>query len=124
MTRSCLGYPGHRCGRLLPSGNRCPNCQRSVWRIWNANRNPVARRIYASNAWKELARRVVAAAAGCFYCGRSDVQLTADHVVSIGLDPSRALDPTNVVAADRSCQERRKHDPTWWGAAMPTGRST
>jgi 5-methylcytosine-specific restriction endonuclease McrA len=117
MTRSCLGYPGHRCGRLIPSGNRCGDCQRGAWRHWNARRNPVARSVYRSNVWKELARRVVVSAAGCFYCGRSDVQLTADHVVSIRVDPSRATDETNLVPACRSCQEKRKHDPTWWGVA-------
>jgi 5-methylcytosine-specific restriction endonuclease McrA len=116
VTRVCLGYPGHRCGRLVERANRCEACQRALYRIRNATRDPIARRIYASNAWRRLAEQVVASAAGCFYCGRADVKLTADHVVSIRRDPSRALDPTNVVAADRSCQEKRKHDPGWWGA--------
>lgn len=116
MLRACLGVNGRRCGRLIRGANRCGDCQRALWRLRAATRDPFIKRLYARNAWRTLAESVVAAASGCAYCGRTDVKLTADHVVAIRLDPSRALDPTNVVACCRSCQEKRKHDPAWWGA--------
>jgi hypothetical protein len=47
------------------------------------------------------------------------VRLTADHVVKVVNDYSRALDPTNVVACCRSDQEKRKRNPEWWGAGRP-----
>jgi 5-methylcytosine-specific restriction endonuclease McrA len=76
--------------------------------------------VYASAAWRRLADAVVAAATGCAYCGRTDVKLTADHIIGIRRDPSRALDPSNLLAACRSCQEKRKHDPTWVGGTDAT----
>jgi 5-methylcytosine-specific restriction endonuclease McrA len=115
MKRACIGIPGRPCGRILDRGNRCEPCQSAKYRLRNQQRDPFAKRLYSSSAWKQIRDRVVRSADRCFYCGRSDVKLTADHVVAIRIDPSRALDPTNIVAADRSCQERRKHDPQWWG---------
>ena len=120
MMRACLGYPGFRCGRLVRGASRCGDCQRAAWRHWNANRDPFARKVYASAAWRRLADAVVAAASGCAYCGRADVKLTADHIIGIRRDPSRALDPSNLLAACRSCQERRKHNPAWVGGIVAT----
>jgi 5-methylcytosine-specific restriction endonuclease McrA len=87
----------------------------------NQHRDQFARRLYGLSAWKSLARSVVEAADRCAYCGRTDVQLTADHVVALRLDPSLALDPDNLRAACRSCQEYRKHDPTWTGPRGAVG---
>lgn len=102
MRRTCID-----CGALTPMGMpRCGPC-RATWLA--------GRRVYGSAAWRRIATEAIAAADSCAYCRRADVKLTADHVVAIRSDPSRALDPSNVVACCRSCQERRKHDPTWWG---------
>jgi hypothetical protein len=79
-------------------------------------RDPVARLIYSSAAWRKLAKGVRDNATGCAWCGASGVYISADHIASIRDRPDLALEPSNVVAACRSCQERRKYNPdvrTW-----------
>ena len=113
MKRACIGIPGRPCGRLIDRGNRCEPCQRLKYAIRNAQRDPFAKRIYGSAAWKRLRDAVRAEQPACFYCGQPAT--TVDHVVSVRRSPARALDPSNTVSACRSCQERRKHNPEWWG---------
>jgi 5-methylcytosine-specific restriction endonuclease McrA len=60
----------------------------------------------------------VASADACAWCGTpaDRVKLTADHILPVRARPDLALEPENVVAACRSCQERRKlrPDPRTW----------
>jgi 5-methylcytosine-specific restriction endonuclease McrA len=82
-------------------------------------RRPAAQKaVYSSSGWHRLAALVVAVATECHWCHTpaTRVRLTADHVVPIVTDPSLGLEPSNVVAACRGCQERRKRRPdvgTW-----------
>ncbi len=66
---------------------------------------------YQSAPWKKLARAVVEAANRCAYCGASDVPLTADHVLTLRRRPDLRLEPSNLVAACRSCQLRKQYGP-------------
>ena len=113
MYRVCLGYPGHRCGRLLERGNRCEPCQRAKYQVRNRERDPWIRAFYGSAQWKALRTAVVEAADRCAWCGRpkSEVRLSAGHIVSIAKDRSLALEPSNVAASCASCQERAKREP-------------
>ena len=117
MRKPCL-----RCGILFtPAAGlraRCRACQRADYRDRETRRPAVQKATYASRAWQELARAVVAGAVECAWCHTpaSRTKLTADHVVSVRADPGLALEPSNVVPAGRSCQEKRKHRPnvaTW-----------
>jgi 5-methylcytosine-specific restriction endonuclease McrA len=83
-------------------------CQRAEWRRKNNLRPGHEKAIYGSSAWQQLARSVVAGATQCYWCHATDVQLTADHITTVRAAPRLALEPSNVVAACRSCQERRK----------------
>jgi len=114
MMRPCLGpRPGVRCGALVSGRSRCGPCQAARYRYRDAQRDPFARRLYGSVAWKRLSTAVVDAADRCAWCGtpKGVVKLTAGHIVSVALDPSRALDPDNVAASCASCQERAKREP-------------
>ena len=62
-------------------------------------------------AWQRLRRAVVHSASGCYWCGRSGVRLSADHIVTVRAAPHLALEPTNVVAACGSCQLARQYQP-------------
>jgi 5-methylcytosine-specific restriction endonuclease McrA len=108
MMRPCLGVGGRPCPRgALINGRRCEACRLEEGRRRNCQRDPVARRVYASAEWKELSRRVREEDGRvCRYCG--GVGDTVDHIESIRRNPARALDRSNVVVACRSCQERRK----------------
>ncbi len=66
---------------------------------------------YSSAGWQGLRRQVVAASVACHWCGSAGVPLTADHVRTIRTRPDLALDPSNVVAACRSCQVKRQYQP-------------
>jgi 5-methylcytosine-specific restriction endonuclease McrA len=114
--------PCLRCGSLFtPTAGlraRCRECQRADYRDREARRPAIQKATYASRAWQELARAVVAAAVECTWCHTpaSRTKLTADHVVPVKDAPGLALEPGNVVAACRSCQEKRKRRPnvaTW-----------
>jgi len=108
--RPCLGYPGYRCNRLIQGGSRCVDCQRATYRIKNATRPQFEIRIYSSSAWKRLRDQVMAEADGvCHWCGATDVELSADHVRTVREYPELALEPSNVVAACRSCQRQRQN---------------
>lgn len=115
MMKACAS-----CGATIPAslGARCAPCRKAKYRERERIRPPVTRRLYGSAAWHELARAVVAAADACHWCHTSAAvaKLTADHVVRVIDRPDLALEPDNVVAACRSCQERRKHrpDPRTW----------
>jgi 5-methylcytosine-specific restriction endonuclease McrA len=105
LNRACL-----TCGRVIPGNReRCVDCQRARWRQRNYERPAFERQLYSSAAWRKLADAVVADADACTYCGTPTEKLTADHVETLRNRPDLALDPENVVAACRSCQERRKH---------------
>lgn len=107
IMRPCL-----TCRRLIPQGpSRCTECQRAEWRRQNRQRPPHERAIYSSQAWRKLAEAVVAGATRCAWCGAFGAKLSADHISPIRVAPELALDPVNVVAACRGCQERRKVRP-------------
>lgn len=63
---------------------------------------------YKSNAWKQVARRVVQAADVCALCGRPPTPtdpLEADHIVPLAL--GGASTPDNLRATHKSCNSRR-----------------
>ena len=112
--RACLGpRPGIRCGALVSGRSRCGPCQAARSRYRDAQRDPFARRRYGSAEWKSLSRAVVGNAERCAWCGtpKGVVRLTGGHIVSVALDRSRALDPTNVAASCASCQDERSASP-------------
>jgi hypothetical protein len=114
VRRSCLS-----CGRLIPAKmSRCVECQHARWRQSNQRRPRFEVELYASAAWKRLASSVVLSADRCHWCGTSAylVKLTADHILTVRDRPDLAVEPSNVVASCRSCQERRKQrpDPRTW----------
>jgi hypothetical protein len=118
MMKPCLdcGQP-FQPSRTAPRA-RCTECQRAAYRSRERYRPPVQRAVYGSTAWKALARSVVALAVECHWCHEPSwrTKLTADHIERVVERPALALDPSNVVAACRSCQEKRKHRPdvsTW-----------
>jgi 5-methylcytosine-specific restriction endonuclease McrA len=113
MVRPCLGYPGYRCPRLIQGASRCGDCQRAKYQVRNRQRDPWIRAFYGSSAWKALRIAVVEVADRCAWCDRpkSEVRLSAGHVVSIAKDRSLALSPENVRASCASCQERVKYEP-------------
>ena len=106
MKRMCLS-----CRRLIDRGSRCVECQRAEWRRKKRLRPAYERSLYGSAAWRRLSLAVTRAAGACHWCGAIGVQLTADHITPVRADPYLALEPGNVVAACRSCQERRKVRP-------------
>ena len=100
--RPCLD-----CGTPTRHGARCRSCSLAIQRARTAARPAAERAIYGSAAWKRLRTSVLEEAGyRCRYCGRPAD--TADHVQPVRLRPDLALDAGNVVAACRSCQERRK----------------
>jgi 5-methylcytosine-specific restriction endonuclease McrA len=91
MTR-CLGTPTRRCGRLIPSGSRCPDCAAS----YRGDRN---QKTSFRNA--VLARDRFT----CVRCGLYDPSgrgLEADHVVPLA-EGGAALDVGNGVSLCRAC---------------------
>ena len=106
MMRACLS-----CKRLINRGSRCVECQRAEWRRKNRLRPAYERAVYGSAGWRKLSLAVTRGATGCHWCGARAVELTGDHVTPVRAAPHLALDPSNVVAACRSCQERRKLRP-------------
>ncbi len=111
--RVCLS-----CNRLIDRGSRCTACQRAKYRERNRTRPQFEVQLYGSAAWRRLADAVVADAEACHWCGTSRAisKLTADHILPVRLHPDLGVEPENVVAACRSCQERRKRQPdprTW-----------
>lgn len=104
VKRVCL-----TCHRLIGANrSRCVECQRAEWRRRNRMRPVFERTLYGSGAWKKLATAVVVEASCCAWCGATGVPLSGDHVTPVRAAPELALDRGNVVAACRSCQERRK----------------
>lgn len=113
MKKVCLA-----CGRLYtpsrktPRG-RCEPCQLASYRTYNTTRrDPVARRVYASTAYREARGLVMAGATHCAWCRRpaSEVgPLTAGHIRPIRDDPDMAADPAGLAPSCRSCQEKEKH---------------
>ena len=116
IRRPCLGYPGHRCSRLVERGTRCEECQRAKYQHRNATRPRFERELYSSAAWQALRDDVLADAIACHWCGRMGVKLTGDHIAKVRDRPDLALDPDNVVPACLSCQRRRvdQPDPRKW----------
>jgi 5-methylcytosine-specific restriction enzyme A len=99
------------CGRLtsppLPysgKGGRCPECERSHQRRRDAARGSAAERGYDAE-WRKV-RKAVLDRDGwiCRWCGQPAI--TVDHVTPLAQGGLR-LDPSNLVAACRSCNARR-----------------
>jgi hypothetical protein len=96
-----------------------------MYQIRNAARDPWVRSFYHSAAWRRLADAVVFAADRCAWCGvpKTVAKLTGGHIVGIAQDRSLALEPGNVAASCRSCQERAKYEPDPRKWATRGGRS-
>ena len=116
----------HPCGATIASGSRCDEHRRAIVRARQASRPRFEVRIYGSVEWQRLRAAVVDAADRCAWCGTSRLiaPLTADHVASVRDRPDLALSPSNVVAACRSCQNRRirRPDPATWQLRERTPR--
>ena len=64
------------------------------------------KRIYNTNAWKELRRRVLEEEQHiCHWCGNKATQV--DHLIEIDRDPELALERSNLVASCQPCNSRR-----------------
>ena len=64
------------------------------------------KRIYNTNAWKELRRQVLNEEQHiCHWCGKKATQV--DHLIEVDRDPSLALERTNLVASCQPCNSRR-----------------
>ena len=107
MKRACM-TPG--CHQLIASGSRCRTHRAAREKARNLRR-PAEVALYSSGAWQRLSRAVVGAAAGCHWCHRSGVRLSADHVLTVRAAPDLALEPSNVVASCASCQLARQYQP-------------
>ena len=103
MKRPCL-----TCNTLITSGSRCTACQRAFYRRRELGRDPFQKAVYQSTEYRRLRAIVMEGAYACFHCGATGVPLTCDHVYSITARPELALEIENLVAACKSCQERRK----------------
>ena len=79
-------------------------------------------RFHQSQAWTNLRARAVAAArkadAPCPVCGhpidwtasgRTAWGPSGDHIISVALDPTRALDPSNIRVTHRKCNTSPTH---------------
>ena len=95
------------CSRLTSSGPRCVEHQRAFYRRRQVTRDQYPVKVYGSAEWKAIAAAVLRDAIDCHWCHATNEKLTADHVQPITFYPSRALDPSNVVASCRSCQTHR-----------------
>lgn len=112
LKRPCLD-----CGTPT-TGSRCPEHTRAKYRERQRTRDPIPVQVYATAAWRRMADAVVAEADACHWCGTPAyvAKLTADHIHPIRERPDLALEPSNVVAACLSCQNRRRGRPdvsTW-----------
>lgn len=98
MTRlqRCVG-----CGLLVSPGPRCAECRRKADRAYFA--------IYRTHAWRLLSEKVRRAGSRCVWCLRPlpYSRRVADHVEPVEKRPDLALEPTNVVVACNSCNQRR-----------------
>jgi hypothetical protein len=103
--RSCLS-----CGRIT-AATRCDECRRATYRARQRTRDPQELAFYCSTAWRNLAARVVAEADRCATCGRlaEYAPLTGGHRLSVRARPDLALEPENVIAQCRSCQNLAQH---------------
>ena len=116
MRRVCICRRcDHHMGACPRDGapTRCIPCQRAKWRQRQRTRDPGPLRVYSSGAWKALASAVVEAASACHWCGTSAslTKLTADHIHSVAEHPALGVEPSNVVAACLSCQNKRRFRP-------------
>ena len=93
-----------RCPRLT-SKTRCQDHQRGRDRARNAARADV-QRPYQSPRWLQLRAEVVRGGR-CHWCGVTGKRLVGDHVVPIS-QGGAPFDPSNVVPACYSCNNRRR----------------
>jgi 5-methylcytosine-specific restriction endonuclease McrA len=108
MRRLCLA---RGCTQLvIAPRTRCPGHQRAREAAHNLARPPGEMQLYNSPEWRRIRAEVLAEAEGCAWCG-SPGPLTADHVIPLRRAPELGLEPSNVVAACRSCQLRRQYQP-------------
>jgi 5-methylcytosine-specific restriction endonuclease McrA len=106
MRRPCLGLPGRPCG-ALSAASRCRPCHLAYQRARTAARPAWERAVYGSRGYKRL-RRTVLEEEGwtCHWCGGPAT--TADHTIPVRVRPDLGAERSNLVAACRSCQEKRK----------------
>jgi 5-methylcytosine-specific restriction endonuclease McrA len=104
LMRACLGVPGKRCGRLIATGSRCPECKYLYQRNLDLMRGTPAQRGY-DRAYRRLRLEVLAESGGlCYWCGRPGAD-TADHLIPTSRGGSSERD--NLVAAHRGCNSAR-----------------
>ena len=97
--RPCL-----TCGRITRAGSRCEPCRLQLVRRRSAARGTRQQQGYG-NDWLRLSRQVVERDGGtCRYCGGPAT--TADHVIPKSRGGSD--DPSNLVAACRSCNSAKR----------------
>lgn len=99
--RPCLGLPGQPCGRLVSTGNRCPEHQRPSWQ--HAERS--AHRRGYDNQWRKLRARVLREEPTCRHCGAPATE--ADHIHPLnptdGSAPGARLHRSNVQGLCHDC---------------------
>lgn len=61
---------------------------------------------HTGHRWRKLRASVLRESDVCWICGERG-STSVDHIVPVSLDPTRALDPTNVRPAHLSCNSSR-----------------
>ena len=72
---------------------------------------------HVGHRWRKLRSEVLRTSDVCWICQKPG-STTVDHIVPVSLDPSRALDPTNVRPAHLTCNSARGNGRR----GMPTSR--
>lgn len=86
----------------------CPACTPSRPRYLypRANHTKSAAARGYDHHWRKLRDRALKRQPWCAHCGTTE-DLTGDHHVPLREDPTRRLDPTNVVILCRTCNSRK-----------------
>ncbi len=103
--RQCLD-----CHTLIATGQpRCPNCTTRH----QTPRNRRKQNLYGNPIYKTARAQLLANATHCWICGQPPTPndpLTADHIIPLARQHGPA-NHTDLRAAHRSCNARRKHTP-------------
>lgn len=100
------GKPCKKCGGnwwYENNGGLCVTCNRLQNRLYRT-RNTGAGGSYTAAEWKALLKRY---GNQCLCCGRTDVRLTADHIIPVSQGGTSNID--NIQPLCASCNSR-KHD--------------
>lgn len=98
------------CGLRIAPGELCP-CERKRAASRRDARPPAAARGYDAD-WRRAIAGFLAAHPWCSACAAKGITTPASvvgHIVSVRIDPSRRLDPSNWTPLCRGCNARDAH---------------